>query len=103
MLHLVLYSSYRLRSGGFRQVTGRYINEIPDNLDFHDGISKQGPRPKIKLAPSRVLCCNTLAMMHFIVEDTAGNRDWAIAAMPAGVDVHQWLEEWQGLSSMPCK
>ncbi|KAL6361896.1 hypothetical protein LRP88_05376 [Fusarium phalaenopsidis] len=39
-------------------------------------------------------------MMSFLVEDAAGDRNWANADMPGKLEQHRWLRDWEGLCSM---
>lgn len=84
---------------GFRQDTGRVIKQVPDDLErrLSGDQCRWECQHDMKLAPSKM---STLTMMSFLVEDVAGGRHWANAAMPYDFRRHPWLHDWEGLDTM---
>ncbi|KAI8722634.1 hypothetical protein NCS52_00407700 [Fusarium sp. LHS14.1] len=79
---------------GFRHDTGRDVKNVPDNLDRPSTgvMSKGGYQSPLSIRPSRI---STRRMMHFLVEDTVGARDWANADLPVNQDQLRWLFHWE--------
>ncbi|KAF5689753.1 hypothetical protein FCIRC_1216 [Fusarium circinatum] len=84
---------------GFRVCTGRNLQKVPDNLEIN--ISSidypEDSDQSIKVRPSKA---STLRMMSFLVEDTAGCRDWANANLQGKREKLSWLCEWEGVDSI---
>ncbi|KAI1249781.1 hypothetical protein MGN70_009395 [Eutypa lata] len=83
-------------SYGFRRDTGRHVENVLDDLGRRSFTTKRHGvcRCDIKSAPSKE---STRRMMSFLVEDVAGNRDWANAASLSKNRDHRWLRDWEGL------
>ncbi|RSL76337.1 hypothetical protein CEP51_010047 [Fusarium floridanum] len=79
---------------GFRHDTGRDVKNVPDNLDRSStGIMSKGDcQPSLSIRPSRI---STRRMVNFLVEDTAGTRDWTNAVLPVDQDQLRWLFHWE--------
>ncbi|KJZ70798.1 hypothetical protein HIM_09811 [Hirsutella minnesotensis 3608] len=86
-------------SFGFRQESGRATMIVPDNLELRlsGGKCRTEYSHDIKLAPSKK---TTLTMLSLLVEDSAGTRHWANAAIPDIRSLHPWLHNWEGLDVM---
>ncbi len=80
---------------GFRKDTGRFIEDVPDELGMVRARGRRPRRGEIKLEPSRL---STLRMLAHCMEDVSGDSDGGILAMP-GVREHPWLREWWGLET----
>ncbi|KJZ68230.1 hypothetical protein HIM_12381 [Hirsutella minnesotensis 3608] len=82
-------------SFGFRQDTKRCVKHVHDDLDLHSSREEAhlACSPEMKLAPSKTC---TLQMLSLSVEDAAGNRHIANAAMP-NLHANRWLGSWGGL------
>ncbi|KAI1422461.1 hypothetical protein F5Y12DRAFT_618008 [Xylaria sp. FL1777] len=81
---------------GFRRDTGRFIEDVPDNLDLLDAAVEDAALAKphsIKRAASKR---TTLAMLDFSVEDVRHDRSLDIAAIPGLTKNHEWLIGWRG-------
>ncbi|RSL52371.1 hypothetical protein CEP54_010943 [Fusarium duplospermum] len=79
---------------GLRHDTGRDVKDVPDNLDRSSTgiVSKGGYQPSLSIRPSRI---STRRMLNFLVEDTAGTRDWTNAVLPVDQDQLRWLFHWE--------
>ncbi|RTE83160.1 hypothetical protein BHE90_002315 [Fusarium euwallaceae] len=83
---------------GFRTCTGRNMRNMPDNLEMRTSADHvERDDRAINSRPSKK---STLRMMHFLVEDAAGDRNWANADMPGKLEQLRWLRDWEGLRSM---
>lgn len=80
---------------GFRRDTGRFVADVPDNLETISVKDEdlRCPGSDIKLEPSYQ---STRWMLNSCVQDSSGDRDADIAAMP-GFQSYPWLKEWRGL------
>ncbi|KAI8682662.1 hypothetical protein NCS56_00389400 [Fusarium sp. Ph1] len=83
---------------GFRTRTGRTVRNMPDNLEMRTSAEHvERDHQAMNAWPSKK---STLRMMSFLVEDAAGDRNWANADMPGKLEQHRWLRDWEGLCSM---
>ena len=77
---------------GFKKTSGRWVAGIPDNLGLVKGDCIYSV-DHVKMETSKKA---TRQMVDVCVEESCGDRDWAIAAMP-GVEKHPWMEGFRGL------
>ncbi|KAF5606288.1 uncharacterized protein FSUBG_6121 [Fusarium subglutinans] len=84
---------------GFRVCTRRNVQNVPDNLEIV--ISSidcpEDTGQSIRVRPSKA---STLRMTSFLVEDTAGFRDWANANLQGEREKLSWLCDWEGVDSI---
>ncbi|RSL48551.1 hypothetical protein CEP53_009486 [Fusarium sp. AF-6] len=74
------------------------MRNMPDNLEMRTSADYvERDDQAINSRPSKK---STLRMMHFLVEDAAGDRNWANADMPGTLEQLRWLRDWEGLRSM---
>ncbi|KAI1420500.1 hypothetical protein F5Y12DRAFT_719455 [Xylaria sp. FL1777] len=82
---------------GFRRDTGRYVREIPDQLDLIRSEREQdGEIPEMKVTPSKEA---TLRMLVLAVEDVVGDIHLGNAHLNGLLEGHRWLKGWRGLET----
>ncbi|KAI0399538.1 hypothetical protein F4802DRAFT_34146 [Xylaria palmicola] len=79
---------------GFRRDTGRFVREIPDQLDLISSAREQNRGiPDVKVTPSKDA---TLRMLALAVEDALGEIHLSNAHLDR-LEGHGWLKHWRGL------
>ncbi|KAI3335385.1 hypothetical protein F4824DRAFT_501008 [Ustulina deusta] len=81
---------------GFRRDTGRFVQDIPDQLGLiRVGREQNRGILEMKVAPSKEATLRTLALA---VEDVVGDVHLSNAYLD-GLEGHSWLKHWRGLES----
>jgi hypothetical protein len=78
---------------GFRQDTGRFVPDVPDNLGTLRGRGRISANSLIKLKPSRD---STVSMLNFCALNVTGGRDTALLGVSVTAS-HPWVKYWAGV------
>jgi hypothetical protein len=80
---------------GFRQDTGRFVDDVPDDLDVVEPPGRPPGPVTVRKRPSIVAVGQ---MLSFFMSDVRGGIHESTAAMP-GFEKHKWQKNWNLLPS----